>query len=204
VFAESFLQNGDYDGGIALFNGRLELAGLLDRDRQRFHRQLILLYWYADRNQEAVASCQTAFRMAIEFGAREEAASLKEHSNCWSSTAAIDLRAEDDIAGSDRTFEKARAMARSIKSPAHELKVLRAWSSNYLGSGAIPKGYLDLNIRARDLAGSLGYKLEACRAENNLGTYYHAKGSLSYALIHYLRAYSHIRDLKANDNTLNA
>jgi CHAT domain-containing protein/tetratricopeptide (TPR) repeat protein len=114
---------------------------------------------------------------------------------------AKEMGARDDILGSNRTFARALAISRSIKSPAHELKVLRAWSLNYLGSAAVPKEYLELNVRALNLARSLGYQIEACRAENSLGAYYHTSGFLSYALSHYLRAYSHIRDLRPNDDT---
>jgi len=200
---ESLLQKGEYPEGIALVNDRLKLAGLPDRDRLGSHRQLALLYWYADRNQEAIASCQTAVRLASELGLLEVAGSFEKQIELLGLyIQAKDLRAKRDISGSNRTFERALAISRSIKSAAHELKILRAWSSNYLGSAAIPKEYLDLNVRALALARSLGYKLEACRAENNLGAYYHAKGSLSYALSHYLRAYSHIRGLKPNEDTL--
>jgi CHAT domain-containing protein/tetratricopeptide (TPR) repeat protein len=200
---EPFLQNGDYAGGIALINDRLKLTGLLDRDRLRFHRQLVFLYWYADQDQEALASSLAALRLASELGLGEETVSLKEQLELLELySQGIDLKAKRDIPGSNRAFERALAISRSIKSAAHELKILRAWSSNYLGSAAVPKEYLDLNLRALDLARSLGYKLEACRAENNLGAYYHTKGSLSYALSHYLRAYSQIRDLRPSDNTL--
>lgn len=197
------MQDGDYEGGIALINDRLKVVGLSNKDRLRLCRQLVLFYWYADRNLEAITNCQTALRLASELGGREETASMKEQLALLELySLALDLKAKRDITGSNRSFTKALAISRSIMSPAHELKILRTWSSNFLGSAPVPKEYLDLNRRALDLARSLGYKLEACRAENNLGAYYHINGSLSYALSHYLRAYSYIRDLKLDDFTL--
>jgi tetratricopeptide (TPR) repeat protein len=54
------LEKGEYDLAIAHFNKQLGLAEARDREQLEILRYLAMLYWYADRNPEAIESCRRA------------------------------------------------------------------------------------------------------------------------------------------------
>jgi CHAT domain-containing protein len=197
------LEKGEYEQAISYFNKRLALAGIADRDKLEIYRNLAVLYWHADRNQEATKSCRIAHELASALGFREEASSIEAElafQESW--VRAIELKTKGDLSGSNLNFEEAWRKSRLIGSQAYEPRVLRTWSSNYLRWPETWKKYRDLNIQALNLALLLNHKVEACRAENNIGTYYHMNNHLSYALTYYLRALYYVRDLPSKDNMI--
>jgi CHAT domain-containing protein/tetratricopeptide (TPR) repeat protein len=196
------IERGEYEEGIAFLNKRIAQAGGGDRDKLFILKYLVLLNWYADREQEATENCRKALGLATTLGLQEEAKSLEGQLviiGLYGQASA--LKAKKDLTNSNISFEKAWLLSKSSGSQSCEIKILRAWSSNYLGSATALKKYLEMNVQALDLARSLNYRVEACRAEYNIGTYYHIKSSLSFALSHYLRAFYQIRDLRPTADT---
>lgn len=203
VVGRDLLEKGEYALAIAHFNERLGLAGTGDRDRLKIFRQLAVLYWYADRNPEATESSRRAFELASSLRLHEDMSSIESELAVQELYAnALKLRAMGDMFGSNQDFEKARLKSESIGDKAYEQKILRSWSSNYLGSVNTMKRYLDLNIQALDLAQSLNHRIEACRAARNIGVYYSMNSAYSYALSYYLRSLFYIRDIPLSKDAI--
>lgn len=203
AIGRDLLEKGEYELAIVHFNKRLSLAGTGDRDRLEIFRYLAILYWYADRNPEAIESCRRALELASSLGLREERSSieaelaLQEHySN------ALELRVKGDLAGSNLGFEEARLKSKSIGNNAYELKILRSWSSNYLGSPNTMEKYLDLNIQALNLALALNHRAEACRAARNIGVYYSMNSDYSHALSYHLKSLFYVRELPLSKDVI--
>jgi CHAT domain-containing protein/tetratricopeptide (TPR) repeat protein len=197
------LEKGEYELAIAHFNKRLGLAGTRNADQVETYRYLAMLYWYADHEPEAIQSCRKALELASSLGFREEIATieaelaLQEHCSH-----ALELRAQGDLADSNRGFKEALLMSRSIGNRACEQKILRSWSSNYLGSPNTMEKYLDLNIQALKLAQSLNYRVEACRAARNIGVYYSMKNDYSQALSYHLKSLFYARELSISKDAI--
>lgn len=203
AFGRDLLEKGEYEPAIAHFNKRLSLAGTGDRDRLEIFRYLAILYWYADRNPEAIESCRRALELASSLGLREETSAieaelaLQEHYS-----QALELRVKGDLAGSNLRFEEARRKSHFMGCGIYEPKLLKTWSFNYLGSPDARKKYMDLNVQALNLALPLNYRLEACRAAYNIGNYYAMNSDFSHALSYYLRALYAVRDLPLNNDAI--
>jgi CHAT domain-containing protein/Tfp pilus assembly protein PilF len=197
------LEKGEYELAIAHFNKRLGLAGTKDRDRLEMFRYLAILYWYADRNPEAIDSCRQALDLASSLGLREEKSSIEAELAIQEHYAsAMKLRASGDLSGSNPHFEEALLKSRALGNEAYEQKILRSWSFNYLGSLNTVKRYLDLNIQALNLAQSLNHRVEACRAALNIGVYYSMNSAYSYALSYYLRSLFYVRDFPLSNDAI--
>jgi len=199
---KELIEKGEYEEGIAFFEKRLDLARGGGLDNLHILQYVTLLDWYADRDREAIENCRRALRLTSALGLQEEAKSVETQLAILGLYGqAMTLKAKRDLLGSNISFEKAWLLARSAGNPAYELKILRAWSFNYLGSATTLKKYMDMNAQALALALSLNYRAEACRAEYNIGAYYYIKGSFSFTLSHYLRAFYDIRDLRPTADT---
>jgi CHAT domain-containing protein/Tfp pilus assembly protein PilF len=193
---KEMLGRGEYEEGIALCRRRLALPGIGDRDKLEIQRILALFYWYSDQSKEADKSCQRAFEIATRLGLREEAASIERIlSPAALFVYATELKDKGDIPGSNQIFEEAWRKSQLIGNRDLELKILRTWSTNYLGTPNSLKKYRDLNIKSFELTLSLKYKVEASRAARNIGTYYFMTTDFSQALSFYLRALYYVRDL---------
>ncbi|MGB8959085.1 MAG: CHAT domain-containing tetratricopeptide repeat protein, partial [Candidatus Aminicenantales bacterium] len=101
---------------------------------------------------------------------------------------ALELRASGDISGSNSRFEEADRLARAIGSSPYQLKIAGAWSVNYASSRDGQAKYLDLSLRALELADSLRYRYEASGAATKVGTYYALRSDYSRALSYYMEA----------------
>ncbi len=197
------LEKGEYEQGIAYFNKQFGAVGTEDRDRTEIYRYLAVFYWYADGKPEAINSCRKALELASSLGLREEMASIEAELALQEDySRALGLRVQGDLAGSNLNFEKARLKSRSIGNRAYEQKILRSWSSNYLGSPNTMDSYLDLNIQALDLAQSLSYRVEASRAAMNIGVFYSMKSDYSHALSYLLRSLSYVRELSSSKDAV--
>jgi CHAT domain-containing protein/Tfp pilus assembly protein PilF len=81
-------------------------------------------------------------------------------------------------------FELAVDLARTMKSPEHELKCLRQLSLNYFQLEAL-KEFFSLNDQALKIARRLNHKQEVGRCLNNIGLFYWRSYSYSKALAHF-------------------
>jgi CHAT domain-containing protein/tetratricopeptide (TPR) repeat protein len=190
------LEKGEYEPAIDHFNKHLSLAGTRDRDRLEMFRYLALLYWYADRNLEAIESCRKALDLASSLGLREKKSSIEAELAVQKDYAtALRLKASGDLSGSNPYFEEALLKSKMIGNKAYEQKILRSWSSNYSGFPNTMEKYLNLNMQALNLAQSLNHRIEACRAARNIGVYYSMKSDYSHALSYYLQSLFYAREL---------
>jgi len=197
------LEKGEYEPAIAHFNKRLGLAGTEDRDRLEIFRYLAILYWYADRNPEAIQSCRRALELATSKGLREETSSIEAElalQELYSQ--ALELRVKGDLAGSNLRFEEALRKSHIIGCGIYEPKLLKTWSFNYLGSPGSREKYMNLNAQALNLALALNLKVEACRAAYNIANFYFIKNDYSHSLSYYLRGLFYIRDLKPSQDAI--
>ena len=196
------IEKGEYEEAVVFFSERLDRAGAGNPEKLESLRYLVLLYWYAGQNSEAVEACRKALAIAAALKRPEEAASMEARLAVLEFySRAINLRNKGDLAGSNLSFEEAWCKSRSAGLKAFELKVLSIWSINYLGSGADSKKSISLNTQALELALSLNYRMEASSAENKIGIAYQLQSDFSHTLSHCLRALFYIRDSRPSSQT---
>jgi len=197
------LEKGEYELAIAHFNKRLGLTRTRNPDQVEIYRYLAVLYWYADRKQEAIQNCRKALELASSLALREEIAIIEAELALQKLCShALELRIQGDIAGSNLGFEEAWLKSRSIGNRAYEQKILRSWSANYLGSLNTMEKYLNLNIQALNLAQSLNHRVEASRAALNIGVYYSMKSDYPHALSYHLKSLFYARELSLSKDAI--
>jgi CHAT domain-containing protein/tetratricopeptide (TPR) repeat protein len=197
------LEKGEYELAIAHFSKRVGVAGTGDRDQVEIYRYLAISYWYADHRPEALESCRRALELATSLGDSKGVSAIQADFAIQEQYShALELRVKADLVGSNLCFEEAQRISCISGSVYYGPKLLKTWSFNYLGFPDTRKKYLDMNVQAQNLALSLNFKLEACRAAYNVGSYYAVNSDYSHALSYYLRALYFIRDLKPSDDTL--
>lgn len=108
---------------------------------------------------------------------------------------AIEWRNKGNLSQSNQYFNEAADLAKLINSDAHELKILRTWSVNYIGNIS-NYSCLDLNKQALQLAKSLKHRAEILKALKNIGLSYSSKNDYSHALSYYFQALGFARDLQ--------
>jgi len=200
--ARSLIGSGDYEKAAAFLGDRLAAAPE-DREKLEMLRCRGDALWYAGRNGEAALSFGRALELARALNLGEEAVSVEMVlASQRDSLQAQQLFAKGDLAGSNAAYEKALGEARTARSRAHELRVLFSWSVNYMPlPGSLGK-YLDLNVRALELALALGHRVEASRAALNIGTYYTMKSDYSRALSFYFSSLHHLRGRTAGGDAI--
>jgi CHAT domain-containing protein/Tfp pilus assembly protein PilF len=199
---KALIEKGDYDQAITYFKNRLSLADLGDADKMRIYHILGFLLLFADRIEEAKLNSQAAYDWTLKLRFPEEASSFETELVIQEAfIQALKLRMSGDIPGSNLKFEEAHRIARSIEGQSYQLRIVSAWSMNYLSSAAAHPRYLDLNVQALNLALALNYRVEACRAAKKIGTYYAVKSDFSNALSYYLKALYYVRN-QGNSNDL--
>jgi CHAT domain-containing protein/Tfp pilus assembly protein PilF len=193
---ENFLREGQYQQSIEEFTKYLKSAPAEDPNMLICYWNLGILFWNIDRLDESEKYFGQANNLAaaLELPKKRQECetALKIHNRF---TQAIEWRNKDDLSQSNLYFREAAALARSIKSDAHELKILRSWSVNYIVNIS-DNICLDLNKRALQLARSLQNKAEALKALKNIGLFNLSISDYSHALSYYFQALSTARDLQ--------
>ena len=186
---KALIEKGAYEEAVSYFRDTLSRAEIGRPERARILHILGYLLLYAGRTQEAVENTRAAYDWALKQRFSDEAASFKAEMALQRALArALELRASGDIPGSNSRFEEADRLARAIGSSPYRLKIAGAWSINYVGSRDGQAKYLDLSLRASELADSLRYRYEASGAATKVGTYYALRSDFSRALSYFLKA----------------
>ncbi len=196
-------RKGEFRRSIETFKKCLGDPGLSARERFEAYGCLGVLFWNLDEFRESEANLRRALQIASASGLREEASkagAMIEIQGLY--IQAVGLNGKRDYAGSNRLFDAALGKAGLISSRAHEAKILRTWSFNYLGSSEFPKKYLELNSRSLDISLSLNDMVEACRASYNIGAYYAMISDYSHALSYFLKALSYVKDRTPDNDSI--
>jgi CHAT domain-containing protein len=195
---EILLSEGQYQQSIEQFTKYLKSSKLEDRNSLICYWNLGILFWNIDQLDESEKNFRHANRLAaalnIPTKSQECETALKIH-NLF--TQAIESRNKGNLSQSNQYFQEAADLAKLIKSDAHELKILRAWSVNYAGDASL-NNYRDLNKQALQLARSLKHKAEILKALKNIGSFYLLREEYSYALSYYFLALNSAQDLQDN------
>ena len=190
---KALIEKGAYEEAVSYFRDTLSRAEISRPERARILHILGYLLLYAGRTEEAMENTRAAYDWALKQRLSDEAASFKAEMALQRAFAkALELRASGDIPGSNSRFEEADRLARAIGSSPYRLKIAGAWSVNYVGSRDGQSKYLDLSLRASELADSLRYRDEASGAATNVGTYYALRNDYSRALSYFLKALNNL------------
>ena len=186
---KALIEKGAYEEAVAYFRDTLSRAEMGSPERARSLHILGYLLLYAGRAEEARQNTRAAYDWAQKQRFSDEAASFKAEIALQQAFAkALELRASGDISGSNSRFEEADRLAGAIGSSPYQLKIAGAWSINYASSRDGQAKYLNLSLRALELANSLKYRHEASGAATKVGTYYALRSDYSRALSYYLKA----------------
>ena len=198
---KGLLREGQYQQSIEQFTKYLKSAAVENPNALICYWNLGILFWNIDQLDES----EKKFRQANELAAalnlskkRQECETALKIHNLF--TRAIECRNKGDLSQSNQYFEEAAFLAKFIKSDAHELKILRTWSVNYIGDIS-NSSCLDLNKRALLLARFLKHKTEILKAQKNIGLFYSLKKDYSQALSYYFRVLNSSRDLQDDQET---
>ena len=186
---KALIEKGAYEEAVAYFRDTLSGTEMGSPERARILHILGYLLLYTGRTEEATQNTRAAYDWALKQRPSDEAASFKAEIALQQAFAkALELRASGDISGSNSKFEEADRLAGAIGSPPYQLKIAGAWSINYASSRDGQAKYLNLSLRALELANSLKYQHEASGAATKVGTYYALRSEYSRALSYYLKA----------------
>jgi len=182
-------EKGAYPEAIAHLRDEFSHGDLSPSERLRASRVLDYLLLCANRIEEATENAKASYSLALERGLSTEADAFEaELALLQAYRKGLAQRASRDIPSSNLQFAEADRLAVVLESLPYQMKIADAWSLNYLNSKDDPERFLALSLRALNLAVSLGYKTEASRAANKVGTYYLLKSDYSKALSYYLKA----------------
>lgn len=198
---KKLIKQGEYNQSIEYFNNYLSHSLSKDQNTLESYLNLSILYWNIDRFKEATDCLKYAHELSSLLGQKKEfqicEKTLEIHRLFMK---ALEWREKGNLSQSNISFEKAVATAKSIQSPAHELKILRTWSANYVGD-LNNNIYLDLNKRALSIAQSLKHKTEILNAALNIGSFYAIKNDYSRSLSYYAQAQEYAQAVKDNKST---
>lgn len=195
---KDLLREGQYQQSIEQFTKYLKSAEAEDPNALVCYWNLGILFWNIDQLDESEKNFRQADKLAVSLDLpkkRQECETALKIHNLFSQ--AIEWRNKGNLSQSNQSFKEAAALARSIKSDAHELKILRTWSVNYIGNIS-NYSCLDLNKQALQLAKSLNHRAEILKALKNIGLSYSSKNDYSHALSYYFQALGFARDLQDN------
>jgi CHAT domain-containing protein/tetratricopeptide (TPR) repeat protein len=193
---ENLLRKGQYQQAIEEFTKYLKSALAEDLNTLICYWNLGILFWNIDQLDESVKNFGQANKLALALNLQKKRheceTALKIH-NLF--TQAIEWRNKGNLSRSNQYFKEATNFAKSLKSNAHELKILRTWSANYAGD-TLHIDFLDLNKQALQLARSLKHAPETTKALKNIGSFYWSKNIYSQALSYFFQALSSARGLQ--------
>jgi len=185
---EILLREGQYQQSIEQFTKYLKSSMAEDHSTLACYWNLGILFWNIDQLDESEKYFRQANKVGVALGLPKERqeceTALKIHKSYLQ---AIEWRNKSNLSESNKSFKEADDLAKSIKSDAHELKILRTWSVTYLGD-IRHNNFLDLNKQARQLARSLKHKAEILKLLKNIGSFYLLKDDYSYALSFFFQA----------------
>lgn len=113
----------------------------------------------------------------------------------------IEARSRGGAEMSREWFQKAAALAESIRSPGLLLKILRAWSTAYLGAPSRAE-FRSLNERALAAARAFHHAGETYASLHNIAAHHFTKSEYSLALRRYFEALNEARSLADERNLL--
>jgi CHAT domain-containing protein/Tfp pilus assembly protein PilF len=193
---KSFLKEGEYQEAVECFENYLGSSSTRDQNALECYMNLETLHWNLDQLKEAAEDLERASELARSLNLSkdiERCAAVREIHRLFSQ--AVDRHDRGDLAQSNMLFEKAEREARIIHSPAHELKILKQWSLNFIGDSS-SKRFFDLNKQALGLALDLKHKAFIMNIANNLGSYCAQKNDYSHSLSYYTKALECAQALK--------
>jgi CHAT domain-containing protein len=187
------LEAGDFDKALAFLSDVLKSPSSDEKTMLSCRIHLGLANLNLDKPEDARTQFAAAAELAKKLGAGEDErfcrTALSIHELYLKGRESYKKR---DLAKSVEYYRKAADLARSIGSPAHELKILKAW-----GLAAIsPPGnreYLDLNQRGLALARSIRHRSEIAGMLSAIGGYYSMRGEHSDALVYFLQSAAEAR-----------
>ncbi len=198
---ENLLREGKYQQAIEEFTKYLKSSPAEDRHTLICYWNLGILFWNIDQFDESEKYFGQANKLAVSLDLpkkRQECGKALKIHNLF--TQAMEWRNKGNLSQSNLYFREAADLARSIKSDAHELKILRTWSINYYADVS-HNNFADLNKQALQLARPLKHKSEIVKALKNIGLSYSSKNDYSHALSFYFQALSSARDLQDDQET---
>ncbi len=191
--ARALAEKGAYEEAVARLEARLSAPGIGRSEKARIFHTLSYLHLFSNRPEEALRSTGAAVDWALEQSLPAEAALFRAETAIQKAYArALGLRSAGDIPGSTAAFAEADALAGRIGSLPFRLKIAGTWSVNYLRAKDGQAGYLDLCLRALELAELLGYRGEAAAAAAKVGAYHALRNDRSRALSYHLRALNYL------------
>jgi CHAT domain-containing protein/Tfp pilus assembly protein PilF len=180
----SLRQKGDFSDALSLFEKALKLARNT-KDKKGEITCLInlgVLSWNLGQPNESAGQYAKALSLAQRLGQKDleyECSGALKIYEAYSR--GKKLRSAGRNKESITQFELAVNLARTIKSPEHELKCLRQLSLNYFQVEAF-KEFSSLNEQALKIARKLNHKQEVGRCLNNIGIVYFKSDNYSRAL----------------------
>lgn len=185
---EILLKEGQYQQSIEQFTKYLKSSTAEDQNALICYWNLGILFWNIDRMDESEKYFRQANKLGVALDLPKEREECETALKIYKSyTLAIESRNKGNLSQSNQYFQEAAALARSIKSDAHELKILRTWSFNYIDELS-HNNFLDLNKQALQFAKSLKHKPEILKALKNIGLFYSMENDYSHALSYYFQA----------------
>lgn len=182
------LKTGDFDKAYNYFLKYLESPALENKTTLICRVNLGIVFWNLDELGEA----QEQFFKAEELAKKLH--STEEQQFCRTALSIYDLFLKGrefyfkgDLEKSISFFRDGVEKARSIKSPAHELKITKAWSMALLSKSG-SREFLDISQRALLLAQSIHHRGEIIGMLNNIGSFYAIKNEHSDALVYHLKS----------------
>jgi CHAT domain-containing protein/Tfp pilus assembly protein PilF len=181
------LKAGNFNKAIINFSKYLELSSAENKSTLKCRVNLGLAFW----NQDKLEKANEQFAKGEELAKKLH--STKELQFC--STALLihelyqkgrELYSRGDLQKSIDSFSNAVEKARLIRSPDHELKIVKAWSMVLLNKSG-SREYLTICQRALHIAQSIHHHGEIVGMLNNIGTFYLIKNEYSNALINHLK-----------------
>jgi CHAT domain-containing protein/Tfp pilus assembly protein PilF len=183
----SLRQKGNFSDALSLFEKALKLARNAEDKKGEITclMNLGVLFWNLGQPNESADQYAKALSLAQGRGQKDlehECSGALKIYEAYSKGKKLRLAGRNKE--SITHFELAVNLARTIKSPEHELKCLRQLSLNYFRLEAL-KEFFSLNYQALKIARKLNHRQEVGRCLNNIGLFYWKSYSYSKALAHF-------------------
>ncbi|MBM3297469.1 MAG: tetratricopeptide repeat protein, partial [Candidatus Aminicenantes bacterium] len=186
--AESSYRSGDFEAAAGHLRKALDFATNA-AERISLLSRMGLIYWNLGKIDDSQGFYARALALAEKNKGEEEIARLRDIAGIYAAyQAGKDTRAAGDLEGSVAHFDRAVALARSARSPEHEVKCLRQLSASHHRLNR-PELFFKLNTEALRLAVRARLELEQEYCLYNLGLYHQSTGNFPAALDHFSRAY---------------
>ncbi len=181
---KTLLQKGDFERSLEAFGACLASSPAGSGIAINCLVNMGVVFWNLGRRDESGTHFRQALQRALNMGLEKERQTCQAYLDIQGLfEQGLSAQSRGELRTSDEYFQKALALSESIRSPAHELRVLRTWSLNFLGDSGQQK-YLEMNEKASALAQSLNHRAEIIKTHKNLAVSYFAKKSYSQSLSH--------------------